>query len=194
MNSMSDEDLLARAKAVLAPEVAISTMDVGECLADDFQFCAAVIGPWPKEYYLGALGDFQLTDSFDIEHNNFGFTVSPHQRNRVYWFSNAIATMKAPFYGVQPKDMKDDLVLPPQVFHMDFNDEGKVIEFGFYTVDRQYGNTGGLGGAFGFFYGVGRALPFPEGKPFKPSFRFRMLNFIGFTLKKLQKKKTKKEP
>ena len=30
---------------------------------------------------------------------------------------------------------------------------------GFYTVDRRQGNTGGLGGAFGYFYGTGNPLP-----------------------------------
>jgi len=52
-----------------------------------------------------------------------------------------------------------------------------------------YRNTGGLGGAFGYFYGVGKPLPIPECQPYKPSFRFRMLNKIGALLKKLQKNK-----
>jgi hypothetical protein len=99
--------------------------------------------------------------------------------------------MIAEFNGVRPEQVvdKDRLIFPPQVFHMDFTEDGKVKEFGFYTVDRQYGNTGGLGGAFGFFYGVGKPLPFPEAKPFKPSFRYRMLQKVGGFLQKLQQKK-----
>ncbi len=173
------DDLIIRAREVLSPEVSIGTKDGGECLAENFRFCAAFVGPIPKEEYLNALGTFQLENSFDITQNAFGFTVSPIQTNRVYWFNYAVATMTAPFFGADPKDVKDDLVFPPQVFHMDFNEEGKVTEFGFYTVDRQYGNTGGVGGAFGFFYGVGKPLPFPEAKPYKPSFRYRMLQFVG---------------
>ena len=176
---IAPDDLIARAKQVLGPEIGIGTKDGGNCLADTFRFCAAVVGPLPKEEYLNALGTFQLENSFDIAQNTFGFTVSPIQTNRVYWFSNAVATIKAPFFGANPQDVKEPLVFPPQVFHMDFDEQGKVTEFGFYTVDRQYGNTGGLGGAFGFFYGVGKPLPFPEAKPYKPSFRFRMLQFIG---------------
>ena len=63
--------------------------------------------------------------------------------------------------GAQPENTIDEavLTLPPQLLHLDFNNDGKVTEFGFYTVDRRQGNTGGLGGAFGFFYGVGRPLP-----------------------------------
>ena len=183
------DDLIARAKEVAGPEIGIGTKDGGACLADDFQFCAAVVGPLPKEGFLDALGSFKLEDSFDIGQNFFGFTVSPVQPNRVYWFSNQVAKPIAPFLGVKPEDVKEDLVLPPQVLHLDFDEDGKVKEFGFYTVDRQYGNTGGLGGAFGYFYGVGRPLPIPEAHPFKPSLRFRMLNLIGSLLRKLSKKK-----
>jgi hypothetical protein len=73
---------------------------------------------------------------------------------------------------------------------MDFNDQGKVTELGFYTVDRQYGNTGGLGGAFGFFYGVGKPLPIREARPFKPSFKFQILQNLGKLAKMFSKKKS----
>jgi hypothetical protein len=93
--------------------------------------------------------------------------------------------------GAQPEKTKDDgvLSLPPQLLHMDFNEEGLVKEFGFYTVDRRQGNTGGLGGAFGYFYGVGRPLPIRECQPYKPSFRFRMLGLVGKIAKMFAKKK-----
>lgn len=188
---IAPNDLIARAKQVLGPDVGIGTKDGGACLAEDFAFCAAVVGPLPKEDYLDALGTFSLEDSFDITQNAFGFTVSPIQPNRVFWFDYAQATMKAPFFGVDPKDApQKDLNFPPQVFHLDFNEQGQVKEFGFYTVDRQYGNTGGLGGAFGFFYGVGKPLPFPECQPYKPSFRFRMVQLLGALAKRLRSKKS----
>ena len=83
-----------------------------------------------------------------------------------------------------------EIIYPPQTFHLDFDKEGKVTEFGFYTVDRHQGTTGGLGGAFGFFYAVGKPLPFREAKPFKKSFRFRLLTTIGNFV---NKRKTKKD-
>jgi len=64
---------------------------------------------------------------------------------------------------------------------------GLVKEFGFYTIDRRQGNTGGLGGAFGYFYGVGKPLPIRECQPYKPSFRFRVLSLIGKMGKKFSK-------
>ena len=180
------DDLLNRAKEVLSPQIEIGTKDDGKCLADDFEFVAAVVGPIGKQEYLDALGSFKLTDSFDIEQNFFGFTVDPLQTNRVWFFSRQVAKHIAPFMGAQSTD--DELRLPPQLLHMDFNDEGLVKEFGFYTVDRRQGNTGGLGGAFGYFYGVGKPLPIRECQPYKPSFRFRMLNMLGSLGKKFSKK------
>ena len=121
----------------------------------------------------------------------FGFTVSPIQPNRVYFFNHQVAKLKANFLGVTPEKKTDDLVLPPQCLHLDFDKDGKVKEYGFYVVDRQYGNTGGLGGAFGYFYGVGRPLPYREGKPFKPSFMLRFFNWFGTVVRKLSKKSKK---
>ena len=187
---IAPDALISRAKEVLSPPIELGTKDGGKCLADDFEFVAAVVGPIPKEDYLKALGGFKLTESFDIEQNYFGFIVDPIQFNRVWFFTRQIARHISPFMGAQPKDTKDGgmLTLPPQLMHMDFNADGLVKEFGFYTVDRRQGNTGGLGGAFGYFYGVGKPLPIPECQPFKPSFRFRMLNLIGKIGNKLAKK------
>ncbi|CAJ1957829.1 unnamed protein product [Cylindrotheca closterium] len=184
---IAPENLIARAKEVLGPEIGIGTQDGGECLANDFQFCAAVVGPIPKDEYLGALGTFKLEDSFEIQQNLFGFTVDPMQPNRVWFFDRQTAKHVNTFNGVEATGKQ--LEMPPQLYHVDFNDDGKVTEFGFYTVDRQQGNTGGLGGAFGYFYGVGKPLPIREAQPFKPSFRYRVLMGLGNLAKKLQKKK-----
>lgn len=188
---ITPDNLVVRAKEVLSPQIEIGTKDGGECLADDFEFVAAVVGPISKEEYLEALGSFKLTESFSIQQNFFGFTVDPIQTNRVWFFSRQVAEHIAPFMGADPKNTMNDgvLNLPPQLLHMDFNSDGLVKEFGFYTADRRQGNTGGLGGAFGYFYGVGKPLPIRECQPYKPSFRFRMLNLLGKLGKKFAKKK-----
>jgi hypothetical protein len=180
-------DLIQRAKEVLGPDIGVGTKDSGECLADDFEFCAAVVGPISKEEYLDALGSFNLEDSFDIEQNLFGFNVDPMQTNRVWFFQRNVAKHVKDFAGVKAEGK--ELVLPPQVFHLDFNEDGKIKELGFYTCDRRQGNTGGLGGAFGYFYGVGKNLGFPEAMPYKPSFRFRILQKIGSLAKKMKNPK-----
>lgn len=169
---IAPENLILRAKEVLSPQLLIGLKDDGKCLANDFEFVAAVIGPWPKDEYLEALGAIKLEDSFDVEPNYFGFTVDPIQPHRVWFFGRSVAKHIAPFMGAKPEDTMDAgvLTLPPQVTYLDFNDDGLVKEFGFYTVDRRHGNTGGLGGAFGYFYGVGKPFPIRECQPFKSSF------------------------
>ena len=113
--------------------------------------------------------------------------TTPMQTNRVWFYSRTVATHNNEFAGVAPTG--NVLTMPPQSFHLDFDDNGLLKEVGFYTVDRAQGNTGGLGGAFAYFYGVGKPLPFPEAKPYKPSFRYRMIQKIGGLMEKLQKKK-----
>lgn len=184
---ISSKDLIARAKEIMNPSIKLGLGDEGNCLADDFEFCAAVVGPIGKDEYIDALSSFKLEDSFDITQNTYGFSVDPMQTNRVWWFGRNEAVHKETFMGAEPTGKK--LILPPQTFHMDFNEDGKVKEFGFYTTDRRYGNTGGLGGAFAFFYGVGKPIPIPECQPFKPSKRFRLLGLIDSLSKKLTSKK-----
>jgi hypothetical protein len=189
----SSSTLIARAKALLNTDVLLGQKDGGECLSAEFEFVAAVVGPIGKDEYLGALANFKLEESFDIQPNFFGFSVDPIMRNRVWFFNRQTATHVAPFLGAEPK--KDDekatteLILPPQCYHIDFDDDLKMKEFGFYTVDRRQGNTGGLGGAFGYMYGVGRPLPIPECQPYKRSLRFRLLSFVGGLAQKFSKKK-----
>jgi hypothetical protein len=49
---------IERAKQVL--EAGVGTTDGGACLAPDFEFCAAVVGPLGRDEYLGALGNFKV--------------------------------------------------------------------------------------------------------------------------------------
>lgn len=183
-------DLINRVKQVLNPDVQLGMADGGECLAEDFEFVAAVVGPIGRKEYLGALKNFDLAGSFDVTPNFFGFSVDPLQPNRVYFFNRNVAEQTATFMGAEVPEGGRTLELPPQCYHIDFDESGKIREFGFYTVDRRQGNTGGLGGAFAFLYGVGKPLPIPECQPYKRSFRFRMLSFVGGLAQKLSKKNT----
>ena len=80
------------------------------------------------------------------------------------------------------------LNLPPQSFSLIFDEQGLVRELTVgYVIDRRVGNTGGLGGAFGFFYGVGKPLPIPECRPYRPSLQLRLLGLLGAVGKRLGK-------
>jgi hypothetical protein len=185
------EKLKERVKEVLSRDVALGQKDGGECLADNFVFCAAVVGPIGKKEYLSALGTFKLEDGFDIGSNNFGMTVDPLQPNRVWLLNRVKAIHTGTFMGAKPTGK--EIIYPPQIQHLDFNEEGKLVEYGFYTADRRQGNTGGLGGAFGFMYGVGKPLPIPECQPFKPSNRFRLLQLVGGLARRFSKKNEEDE-
>eukprot|EP00977_Amphora_coffeiformis_P003591 scaffold701_cov158-Amphora_coffeaeformis.AAC.19 len=185
--SISPDQLIARAREILSPDVGIGTKDGGACLADDFEFAAAVVGPIGKREYLAALTSFNLEDSFDITPNFYGFSVDPMQPNRVWFFNRVTAYHTGDFLGAAPTGK--EIIYPPQVQHLDFNEDGFVKEYGFYTADRRQGNTGGLGGAFGFMWAVGRPFPAPEGKPYKRSWQFRLVNFLG----SLRNKRASKE-
>ena len=84
---------------------------------------------------------------------------------------------KGPLNGAEPTGKK--LVLPPQTMYFDFNDDLEVTQYGLYTVDRNYGNTGGLGGLLGYYYGVGKPAPYPEAQPYKQSLALTLFNFLG---------------
>merc|ERR1712078_925897 len=132
------EDLIARSKEVLT--LGLGTKDEGACLAEAFEFCAAVVGPIGKEEYLAALGDFKLEESFDVNAQYHMFRVDPTQTNRVWFHTRTLATHVADskLFG---KATGKEIVNPPQCMHMDFTADGLVKEVGFYTVDRRQGNT-----------------------------------------------------
>eukprot|EP00310_Coccolithus_braarudii_P014346 CAMPEP_0183332856 /NCGR_PEP_ID=MMETSP0164_2-20130417/1916_1 /TAXON_ID=221442 /ORGANISM="Coccolithus pelagicus ssp braarudi, Strain PLY182g" /LENGTH=256 /DNA_ID=CAMNT_0025501663 /DNA_START=167 /DNA_END=937 /DNA_ORIENTATION=- len=178
------EELVKLAKRFYSPEVRFGTRDGGECLADDFEFAAAVIGPLSKAQYLKQLKTFNLEDAFDISGNVYGFYVDPIQSERVWYFNRAEATHVGEILGAKPTGQK--IKLPPQINFLDFNGDGKVTQYGFYTIDRRQGNTGGLGGAFGYLYPIGRAPPYPEAQPYKKSKRRRLFEFLVPMLTKLQ--------
>ncbi|KAJ1616304.1 hypothetical protein T492DRAFT_1107531 [Pavlovales sp. CCMP2436] len=187
-----DEDfLLSQSTFPIKPPALIELTKrlYGECkvgladesvLADTFQFCAPFVGPLEKTPYLAALRNFKIEDAFpDTNPQYHGFRVDPFEPNRV-WFNirvKATHTGETKAFG---KATSKALVFPPQAHSVVFNAEGKVTEMTVgYPVDRRVGNTGGLGGAFGYFYGIGRPLPIPECKPYARSLQFRALNLIG---------------
>ena len=104
-------ELIERAKVVL--DAGVGTRDGGACLAPDFEFCAAVVGPLGREEYLGALGSFKLEEAFpDINPNYYGFFVDPFDPHRVWFTSRSTGTHTGPLLGKPPTGKK--VVLPPQ--------------------------------------------------------------------------------
>lgn len=179
------DDLIVLTKEVLKKGAGLEDPS---CLAENFEFCAPVVGPLRKEAYLGALRSFDLLTAFpDMNQRYYNIHVDPFEHNRVWYFTRPTATHTGPLFGKPPTNTS--LELPPQANSFVFDEEGKVNQMTIgYVMDRRIGNTGGLGGAFGFFYGTGNGFPIPECQPYKMSKRFRLFNWFGSLAQKLQRK------
>merc|ERR1712238_128243 len=139
--------------------------------ADDFQFCAPYIGPLSKEEFLDAASGFNIYEAFpDFDNRYSNFSVDPLEPGRVWFFVRLTATNTGGLFGKKANNVRAEL--PPQG----------------YSIDRRQGDTGGVGGMFGLFLGVGQGLPFREGQPIKPSLRFRLFTKVGNAVSKLTKK------
>ena len=183
--AIKPDDLVRLTKKVLLTGVGLEDESV---LANNFEFCAPFVGPLKKEEYVNALKGFKLLEAFPDMDNQFHFIrVDPFEHNRVWWHSRSKATHTGgPLLGKAATGKA--LQLPPQANSFRFNEQGQVEEVTVgYVLDRRSGNTGGLGGAFGYFYGVGNPLPIPECQPYKKSWQFSLLGKIGELGKILQK-------
>jgi len=143
-----------------------------ELLSEDFQFIFPVVGPRTKAQFVKIYSNFKVEEALTGSNNYFGFNVDPMEPNRVWFFTRSVLTHSGVFkfgsMNIEPSGKQ--VVRTPQVMSMSFNREGEVYKLtGGYTVDKTVGNTGGLGGVFGIIHAIGGNLPFPEGKPWKPS-------------------------
>mmetsp|Transcript_28633 Transcript_28633/g.52907 ORF Transcript_28633/g.52907 Transcript_28633/m.52907 type:complete len:261 (+) Transcript_28633:71-853(+) len=183
---ISPENLIAKAKYALTKDSGVLEPSLW---ADDFEFCAPYVGPLSKEKFLEAADGFGIYDSFpDFDNRYFGFTVDPLEPGRVWFFVRLKATNTGGLFGKEANNKTVEL--PPQVYSFKFNEQGLVRELTVgYSIDRRQGDTDGVGGMFGLFYGVGQGLPFPEAKPHKLSFRYTLINKIGDLVTKFSKKK-----
>eukprot|EP00899_Mesostigma_viride_P026966 jgi/Mesvir1/7454/Mv19229-RA.1 len=156
-------------------------VDNPDLLAPEFYTILPVVGPLPKDAFLDIFGGFNLRDAFpDLDEGHFGFSVDPYQPNRVWYFSRGVGTHAGSFQGIPPTGRVLQLV--PTASAVVFNEQGKAIKFSTgYPVDREEGNTGGMSALFGILYFLKPSLLsfIPEGRPYKPSWQFLLLQKIG---------------
>jgi len=185
---ISPEELISKAKYALVKDAGVLEPSLW---AEDFEFCAPYVGPLSKTKFLEAANGFQIYDSFpDFDNRYFNFNADPIEPGRVWFMTRLRATNDgAGLFGKKEPSNKS-VISPPQMYSFLINEQGLIRELTVgYPVDRRQGNTGGLGGMFGVFYGIGQALPFPEGKPYQLSRRFILFNKIGDLVQRWTKKK-----
>lgn len=165
------DQLIGLAKAFTAAQIAGTCDGTGgpDWFADNFRFVAPVVGPLDKELFLDNLKSFKLKDAFPgLSSNYHHWRVDPFEPNRVWYSVKYIGRNTGPIFG-QPATNKD-VESPVQAHSLMFNEKGEITKFTIgYVMDKETGNTGGLGGVFGLLYAIGLALPFPEAQPWTPS-------------------------
>lgn len=190
--ALGEEELLLKAKEYLYHGQGVAKP---ELLAPDFVFMGPFVGGaggLPRGEYLEAVGGFDLKAAFpDLNPRFHHFRLDPLDAGRVWFTSVASGTdAGSGFLGGKPTGKA--FRTPPQACSLKFNAEGKVVKYTIgHVMERSVGNTGGLGGIFGPAYAIGKPLPFPEAKPWKPSKRYRLLQTVGNLASRLQKKQKK---
>jgi hypothetical protein len=185
---ISPDGLISMAKYALTKDFGV--LEPGyELWSDEFEFCAPYVGPLTKEKFLEAANGFQIYDAFsDFDNRYYNFNCDPIEPGRVWFMTRLRATNDGIGLFGKKEPTNKTVILPPQMYSFLFDEKGFIRELTVgYPVDRRQGNTGGLGGMFGVFYGIGQALPFPEGKPYKLSRRFRLINKLGDVMSRLTK-------
>lgn len=193
---IAPDDLIKAAKDVIVKNQNLQDPAIFDdsIYADDFRFVAPFVGGatptdgakigFTKDEFLSSLRSFDLLAAFPNLNNRYhAFRVDVFEPNRVWFQTRAKATHTGELMGSAATGKA--LELPPEALSMTFNAKGQVELFTVgYVIDRTSGNTGGLGGAFGYFWGTGNPLPFPECQPFKGSLQLRFLGALQKLLPK----------
>ena len=169
---VSPETLIATTKRILAKN---NGAEEPALLASDFKFVAPVVGPLGKEEFLKAFASFKIEEGFpDAKFGYYAFRVDPFEPNRVWFDARFTGTNTGKLAGsLEPTNKRVEA--PPQACSMLFNERGEATQLTVgYVMDRQLGNTGGLGGLFGILYAIGYGLPFPEAQPWRKSIQYEL--------------------
>jgi len=186
--ALPPEQLIKLAKRFLASKGGFGAD--AELLSDDFQFVGPVVGPLSKSAFLAAIGSVDVQAGFPDFNPQFSmFQVDPIEGNRVWYVARGRGTNTGPFPPFSSSPTGKELVNPPQACSLTFAADGLVTKYTIGVVmDRQVGNTGGLGGLYGILYAIGKPLPFPEAQPWKISKRYRLFQALGNLASRAAKK------
>ena len=135
--------------------------DSVDWFSSDFRFIAPVVGSFGND----ESGALELKKAFpDLKANPHHFRVDPFEPNRVWWSVKYEGTNTGPVMGMPATGKLVES--PVQAQSVTFNERGEICKFTIgYVLDKDTGNTGGLGGVFGLFHAIGYSLPLPESQP-----------------------------
>lgn len=139
-------------------------------LSADFQFSGPFVGPLGKGEFV-ALKTFDLKSSLpDLKTKNYCFEIDTLDPERVWLISKGSGTMTGPlaFGGKQvQKATGKEYESAPEAFSFSFNEQGLCYKAtAGYILDKEQGNTKGLGGVYGILEAVGTPVPWWESRTF----------------------------
>lgn len=188
-SARSPEEMVLIAKRFLASSGGLGGDP--KMLSSTFTFEGPVVGPLGKDEFLDAIGSVDFSAAFpDFQSEFYGFHVDPLEGDRVWYTARGFGKNTGPLVPFVPESSGtgEKVVNPPQVCSITIDHAtGLITKYTIgYVVDRNVGNTGGLGGLYGILYALGRPLPFPEANPWKKSIQYDLFQKLGGLLRKLQ--------
>ena len=138
-------------------------------LAPEFQFAGPLVGPLGKEEFVGALKTFNLKSLLpDLETKSYCFEVDSYDPERVWAISRSTGTQTGDlvFGGKVLGPATGNLYQSsPEAVSLSFNEQGLCYRVSAgYILDKEQGNTKGLGGIYGIFEAIGSPLPWWESR------------------------------
>ena len=138
-------------------------------LSSDFQFSGPLVGPLGKPEFLGALKSFNLKASFpDLKTEACCYEVDSYDPERVWVTSRGTGTQTGPLVlggKVVAESTGNSYVGAPEAVSVSFNEQGLCYRAtAGYVLDKEQGNTKGLGGVYGILEAVGCPLPWWESR------------------------------
>lgn len=186
---ISQDRAIYKAKEFLHYEQGLRKADL---LSEDFKFMGPFVGGEDglgKEQFLKAIGGFKITDGFpNLDPGFHHFRTDPMDAGRVWFTSASTGTHLGEFLNHKPTGKK--FQTPPQACSIKIGPDGRVVKYTIgHVMERSMGNTGGMGGIFGPLYAIGKPLPFREGRPWKPSRKYRFFMWLGSLADRKSEKK-----
>ena len=183
------DEMIAKAKVFLDSRGGFGADP--DLLDESFRFVAPVVGPLGKKAFCSAIGSVDVAGGFpDFQGEFYGFSVDPFEGDRVWYTARGRGTNTGALPPFASTPTGKSLVNPPQACSLTFNAKGLVTKYTIgYVMDREVGNTGGLGGLYGVLYAIGKPLPFPEANPWRMSTRYRLFQKLGNLAARLAPKK-----
>lgn len=138
-------------------------------LSADFQFSGPFVGPLGKAELVGALKTFNLKSFLpDLKTKNYCFEIDSFDPERIWLISRGTGTMTGPLVigGRQVLQATGkEYEGAPEALSLSFNDQGLCYKAtAGYIIDKEQGNTKGLGGIYGILEAIGSPLPWWESR------------------------------